>query len=146
VGLESFLSIKKLLGGGPTTDAERQQLYQEALLMVLARASSADTNINPIEVESVQRIVQRETGVEVSEADVRVAAASELHEPAALNKNLGVVAKSLRPQEKTALLDCLVEVIKSDIRLSERELDFFNLIAKSLHATPAEIRGLAEGQ
>ena len=48
-------------------DAEHQkELFTEALLMTLARASSSDANIQTVEVESIPQIMQRETGAEVS--------------------------------------------------------------------------------
>ncbi len=58
----------------------KKTLFAEALLMTLARASSADANIHAVEVESIQQIMQRETGDEVSSQDVRKAARTELYE------------------------------------------------------------------
>jgi uncharacterized tellurite resistance protein B-like protein len=110
--------------------------------MTLARASSSDTDINHVEVESVVAIVARETGESVTTADVRVAAASELYETARLDQYLGKVGRKLKSEERSRILTCLAEVIRSDVRVSPREVSFFNWIAEALQVTPADIVGL----
>ena len=144
MGLVTFASIKRIFGGGVSNEAERQELFKEALLLTLARASNSDVNISPVEVETVQSIMQNIAGAEVSAADVRVAAASELYESASLDDYLAVVGRKLLPNERATIVQCLAEVIKSDLRISPREIDFFNWVVSALGATPAEMLGLLE--
>jgi uncharacterized tellurite resistance protein B-like protein len=144
VGLVDFASITKIFGGTVTSDVERQNLFKEALLLTLARATSSDVNIRPVEVETVRKIVQSATGEEVSAADVRVAAASELYEKAALDDYLHAIGRKLGSRERAILIRSLAEVVKSDRRISPKEVDFFNWAVSALRATPAEIAGLVE--
>jgi uncharacterized tellurite resistance protein B-like protein len=144
MGLVKFASIKKIFGGAVSSEAERQVLFEEALFLTLSRASNSDVNISPVEVETVQSIMQSVAGAEVSAADVRVAAASELYESASLDDYLAVVGRKLLPAERATIVQCLAEVIKSDLRISPREIDFFNWVVSALGATPAEMVGLLE--
>ena len=41
-----------------TTDEDRRELFKEVALMVLARATSSDTNIRCVEVTSVQQVLK----------------------------------------------------------------------------------------
>jgi uncharacterized tellurite resistance protein B-like protein len=142
MGIAKLSSLLKFLGGGEPNETERRQLYKEALLMTLARASSSDSNVNPVEVETVQKIVQQHTGEAVSTADVRVAAASEIFETATLDQYLSRVTRKLRSDERATIVRSLAEVIHSDVKVTSREIDFFNKAARALKATPAEIAGL----
>ena len=92
MALSAFSNIKKLFGGSASSDSERDELYKEALLLVLARAADSDTSVRAVEVEIVRKIVQRETGDDVSDADVRVAAASELVEETGIEPIRSVLA------------------------------------------------------
>ena len=136
--LSAFASIKKLFGGSETSDSERDALYNEAL----SRAADADTAVRAVEIETVCRVVQRETGDDVSDADVRVASASELYERAPLGTYLAQVSRVLLPEQRAAIVRCLREVIQSDREVTEHEIDFFNQVVSALNATPAEIAGL----
>ena len=142
MALVKFLRITQVFGGTLTDDAARQELFREALFMTLSRATSSDVNISPVEVAAVQKIMQSETGSEVSDADVRVAAKSELYEKASLDDYLSVVGRKLLPEERSKIVSCLAEVMQSDARISPREVDFFNWVVTALRATPAEIAGL----
>lgn len=144
MGLVEFSSIRKFFGGSVTSDAERQSLFKEALVLTLARATSSDVNIQPVEVEAVRKIVQAATGEEVSAADVRVAAASELYEKASLDDYLHAIGRKLGSRERATLVRSLAEVVKSDRRISPKEVDFFNWVVAAVRATPAEIAGLIE--
>lgn len=124
---------------------DRQELFQEVLLMTLARASSSDANIDPVEIKTIQRIVNRETGEDLSDADVRLAARKELYETATLRKYLGSVRRKLDTNEKIKIVSALAEVIKSDTSISVLEVDFFNRVADALRVTPAELAGLSAG-
>jgi uncharacterized tellurite resistance protein B-like protein len=142
VSLSAFSNIKRLFGGSVSSDSEREGLFREALLLTLARAADADTNVRAVEVEAVRSMVQRETGDEVSDADVRVAAKSELYERAPLSAYLSQVSRSLLPVHRSAIVRCLHELIKSDRQVTVHEIDFFNQVVSALNATPAEIIGL----
>ena len=53
-------NVLKIFGGSDISEEQQKSLYQEVLLMVLARASSSDSNIHPVEIETIQEMVQRE--------------------------------------------------------------------------------------
>ena len=144
MALVSFLRIKQVFGGSLMSDTERDGLFREALLLTLSRATSSDARIEPVEVQKVQKIMQAAIGEEVSEADIRVAAASELYESAPLDRYLGVVGRVLGPAERSTITKSLAEVIRSDRRVSPKEVDFFNRVANALGASHAEVAGLFE--
>ena len=135
-------NVLKIFGGSELTEEEHNALYQEVLLMVLARASSSDSNIQPVEIETIQEMVQRETGNEITSQDVRKAGRTELYETTPLDKYLNSSGKKLTAAERVRVIQLLAEVVKSDTEVSVLEIDFFNMVANSLHATPAEIIGL----
>lgn len=125
-------------------DSERQEaLFKEVLLMTLARASSADANIDPVELTTVQAIMKSVTGEEVTDADIRLASRPALFEDAPFGKYLASVRKRIGSVQRASVVSALAEVIKSDTRVSVLEIDFFNMVARELQATPAEIAGLS---
>ena len=124
-------------------EGEEKKLFGEVLLMTLARASSADANIDPVEITTIQRIVKRETDEDISEQDVRRAARTELYEETGLRKYLRSVRHKLANEDRVRVVACLAEVIKSDSKVSVLEIDFFNRVADSLRVTPAEVAGLS---
>jgi len=140
--LSNVLSIFR--GSEPSPEAQKE-LFKEVLLMTLARASSSDANIQEIEVENIQGILQRETGDEFSTADVRKAARSDLYEKVPLRKYLSSASRKLSSADRVRIIRTLAEVIHSDTEVSVLEIDFFNDIADSLKATPAELMGLVAG-
>ena len=142
MSIANLSSILKIFGGSAPSEEERQQVFKEALLMTLSRASDSDENVSPVEVETVQDIVMRVTGEDVSIADVRVAAASQLYEKAPLKNHLAKIASELNPQQRVIIVESLCEVIKSDVRVTDREVEFFNMVASALKITPAELAGL----
>ena len=142
MGLVDFGNILKFIRGGEPTPEEKKQLFKEAALMALARATSADTNIHHLEVEAVQQILKRVTGEEVSVADVRVAAGSELFEKQPLEKYLSGVGRKLEAGDRMTIMHSLAEVIRSDERVSRFETDYFDMVANALQVTPSEIMGL----
>ena len=135
-------NVLKIFGGSDISEEEQKALYQEVLLMVLARASSSDSNIQPVEIETIQEMVSRETGNEITSQDVRKAGRTELYESTPLAKYLSSAAKKLDDADRVQVIQLLAEVIKSDTEISVLEIDFFNMVATSLNATPAEIIGL----
>ncbi len=121
-------------------------IFNETVLMTLARTTSADTNIKHIELEAVQRIVKDTTGEEVSLSDIRIAAKSHLFESATLERYLGSVGKVLDLKQKISILESVVSVIHSDARVSSREITFFNMVSDALDVTPAELMGLTKSE
>jgi uncharacterized tellurite resistance protein B-like protein len=142
MSLVEFGNILKFIRGGEPTPEEKKQLFKEAALMALARATSADTNIQHVEVKAVQQILKMVTGEEISVADIRVAAASDLFEKEPLEKYLSGVGRKLEATDRMTIMHSLAEVVRSDERISHFETDYFDMVANALKATPSEIAGL----
>jgi uncharacterized tellurite resistance protein B-like protein len=138
-------NILKIFGGSDISESDQMDLYQEVLLMVLCRASSSDANIDPREIETIQELIRNETGGEVSEQDVRKAARTELYETTPVGKYLTTVRKKLADAQRVRIIQLLADVIKSDTSVSVLEVDFFNMVASALQATPAEVMGISAG-
>lgn len=145
MSIADLSTVLKIFGDSELDEQHQKELFSEALLMTLARASSSDANIHAVEIESIQQIMQRETGVEVSSQDVRKAARTELYESTPLKKYLSSVRRQLSPVDRVSIVRLLAEVIKSDTEISVLEVDFFNMVAESLRTTPAELAGLISG-
>lgn len=135
-------NVLKIFGGSDISEDQQKELYQEVLLMVLARASSSDANIDPREIDAIQAMVKNETGNEVTEQDVRKAARTELYETTPIGKYLSSVRKKLADADRVRVIHLLADVIKSDTEISVLEIDFFNMVATALQATPAEVMGI----
>jgi len=131
-------NILKIFGGSSASEEIQPELYKEVLLTTLARASKSDANIHLSEIETIQQIMQRETGQEFTEADIRKASRSEPNESANLHKFLRSVRGRLNDENKTIILQALVDVIKSDTEINVLEIDFFNRVADTLRVTPTE--------
>ncbi len=142
MGIADLSTVLKIFGESSPDAGKQQQLYQEALLMTLARASSSDANIAPCEISTIQKFIQRETGQELTEADVRRAARSELYETVNLRKYLRSVQSRLKAEHRLTIVRALADVIKCDTTISVLEIDFFNRVADALRITPAELAGL----
>ena len=133
--------VLKVFGGSSSGEEAQEDLYKEVLLITLAQASKADANIHPSEIETIQKIMLRETGQELTEADIRKAMA-DMHESANLRKYLRRVQSRLNAENKSTILQALVDVIKSDTQINVLEIDFFNRVVDALRMTPAEQFGL----
>ena len=112
-----FSSVLKIFGGSSANEEIQDELYKEVLMVTLAQASNADANIHPLEIETIQQIMQRETGQEFTEADIRKASRPDLYESARLRKYLRSVQGRLNDENKTTILRALVDVIKSDTEI-----------------------------
>ncbi|MDH3420855.1 MAG: TerB family tellurite resistance protein [Gammaproteobacteria bacterium] len=134
--------VKTIFGGSAPSPEQHRDLVKEVLLMTLARAASADSNTNPVEVATVQRVLKNATGDEISLADIRVAAASEIFERAPLEKYLSSVAGSLTASDRVMVAQSLAEVIRSDVKVGEEETAFFNTVVAALDISAAELAGL----
>ncbi len=142
MSIADLSTVLKIFGESELDAEHQKELFTEALLMTLARASSSDANIHVVEIESIQQIMQRETGAEISTQDVRKAARTELYESTPLRKYLGSVRRQLSPTDRVRIVSLLADVIKSDTEISVLEVDFFNMVAEALRTTSAELAGL----
>ena len=140
--LAKLSNVLKIFGGGDPSPEEREELVKEVLLMTLARASSVDANIHPVEVKTVQRVIKEVVGEDVSAADVRVAARSELFERTPLQQCLSRMTRRLEPRDRAMIAQSLAKVITSDVHVTAREVEFFDSVAKALDVTPAQLVGL----
>jgi uncharacterized tellurite resistance protein B-like protein len=134
--------VQKVFGESSTSEKNQDELYKEVLLMTLAQASKSDANIHPLEIETIQKIMRRETGQDLTEADIRKASLSDMYESANLRKYLRRVQGQLNAENKITILRALVDVIKSDTEINVLEIDFFNRVVDALRITPAEQFGL----
>ncbi len=114
--------------------------------MTLSRATSVDSNINPVEVGLVKDIVTELTGQEVTNSDVRVAASSQIYEEGSLSRYLDAVSSRLPIERRVALVNALATVIKSDKRVTEREVFFFNMVVGDLHLRASDLVDLQQTQ
>ena len=144
MSISSLAGVMKIFGGSDPTPEEQAQLAKEVMLMTLARATAADTNIKAIEVEKVREVLEKHTGEDFPAADVRVAANSAIYEKAPLDKYLTTSAKRLRADDRLLIIQALADVVNADGRVSDREITFFNNVAGSLAVTPAQMMGLKE--
>ncbi len=135
-------SVLEIFGESSPSEEKQKELYREVLLMTLARASRSDANIHSVEIETIQQIMQRETGQELTEADIRKASRPDLYESVNLCKYLRSVQGQLNTENKTTILQALADVIKSDTEINVLEIDFFNRVVDALRITPAAQLGL----
>ncbi len=70
------------------------------------------------------------------------AARTELYESTPLDKYLASASRKLQDTDRIAIVHLLAEVVSSDTEVSVLEIDFFDMVAGALHASPAEIAGL----
>ncbi len=141
MAIADLSNVLRIFGESSPSEEKQKELYRAVLLMTLARASSSDANIHPVEIETIQQIMKRETGQELTEADIRKAARSELYESVNLRKYLRSVRRQLKAGDRIKIVEALGHVIKSDTRISVLEIDFFNRVADALRVTPAELVG-----
>ncbi|MBT7333714.1 MAG: hypothetical protein HN856_04995 [Gammaproteobacteria bacterium] len=144
MSIASLAGVLKIFGGSQPSPGERAQLAREVMLMTLARATAADTNIKAVEVDKVREVLLTHTGEDFSEADVRVAASSRLFEKAPLDRYISSSAKALDADDCLNIATALAEVINVDGRVNSHEISFFNNIVNALGLTPAQLMGLKE--
>lgn len=142
MSISNFSNILKIFGGGQPTEEEKQELFKEVAVMTLARATASDTNIKPVEIETVGVIIERVIGQQVTEAEIRVQANSKLFESEPLEKYLSRAGRVLAVQDRITIAEALAEVIVSDAKVTNKEIRFFNMVAEAFQLTPAELAGL----
>jgi uncharacterized tellurite resistance protein B-like protein len=146
MSIASLANVLSVFSGAEPNPEQRQQLVHEVLLMTLARASSSDTNVQPVEVTTVQKIMRDATGVQVSAADVRVSAHSALFETTPLDTALSRVRHQLNSEDRVLIALSLAKVIRSDLRISPMETPFFDQVTRALDIPPSELAGLVPGE
>ena len=134
--------ILKFFGGAEPTADELRDIVNETVLLVLARATAADTNIKHLEVESVREIIRKNTGEDVSAKDVRMASHSGIFDSDPLERHLVKVSKKIDIRDRVMIANALAEVILVDERVTAREVRFFNMVADALDLSAANIAGL----
>ena len=139
MAIADLSSILKLFGGSSPSEEKQNELYREVLLMTLAQTSRSDANIHPAEIEMIQQIMQRETGQELTEADIRKAARPERYQSVKLRKYLRSVQRQLKAEDRIKIVLAVADVIKSDTQINVLEIDFFYQVADALRITRAEL-------
>ncbi|MCG8413277.1 MAG: TerB family tellurite resistance protein [Pseudomonadales bacterium] len=142
MALIDFSTIKEIIGDS-TAGKNKEVLFKEVLLLVLARATRADANVESIEVTHVQNALKEITGEQFSEADILTAASSEVFETQSLERTLANATRKLSEEERITILECLASLIRADTFIRYPELEFFDHVATALRASPSEIAGLS---
>ncbi len=123
---------------------DKKALVEEVLLMTLARATSADHNIDPVEVEVAQGVIKDATGSDVSVQDIRIAAISDLYKEATIEKYLSKIRSKIDLADRQLVVNSLAQLIRIDGKVNPFEIDFYNSVVNALGLTPAELAGLCE--
>jgi uncharacterized tellurite resistance protein B-like protein len=142
MSLEILESVRKVFGGSEPTEEERAKLVKEVMLMVLARATAADTNISGIEVDTVREIIREAIGEELTVAEVRVAANSDIFEKEPLPRFVASARRQLTPKECEDIMKALEQVISVDDQIGAREIAFYDQIAEALQMGSAADAGI----
>ncbi len=140
--IAAFSNVLKIFGASSPSEEKQKELYREVLLMTLAQASRSDANIHPAEIETIQQIMQRETGQELTEADIRKAARPERYQAVKLRKYLRSAQRQLKAEDRIKIVLAVAEVIKSDTQINVLEIDFFYQVADALRITFPDPLGL----
>ncbi len=105
MAIADLSSILRIFGESSPSEEKQKELYREVLLMTLARGSRSDADIHPLEVETIQQIMQRETGQELTKADIIKAARPELYESANLRKYLRSVRRQVKASDRVRIME-----------------------------------------
>ena len=141
MALIDFSTIKDLITD-LSAGKDEEVLFKEVILLVLARATRADSNVESIEVEHIQKALKELTGEEFSRGDILTASSSEIYETQSLERTLANAARKLGQEKRSVILSCLADLIRADSSIRDQELDFFDQVTTALKATPSEIAGL----
>ncbi|MEH6550806.1 MAG: TerB family tellurite resistance protein [Pseudomonadales bacterium] len=132
MNLSDFNIIKKIFGDNVVTPEEQASLFNEVSLMTLARATSADTHTEQVEVVEVQEELRKLTGQTFTTAEIRVAAQSELFEETPLDKFLSKAGKKLEVLDRVRVVTALAHIIHADGESRDSEKTYFDAVAKAL--------------
>ena len=142
MALVDFSGIKELIK--VKSNKGRDELFKEVLLLILARVTRVDSNVESIEVEHVRSAIKELTGDDISKGDVLTASSSEIYETQTLERALGKASRKLDQEDTAIILNCLSDLIRADGSVRYQELEFFDRVATALKASPSEIAGLYE--
>lgn len=138
----SLNSILELFRDETSDPEATEDIFNEAVLMTLARATSVDSNIRAVEIDSVKDIIENVTGEAVSASDIRVAANSQLFEDAPLDRYLWSVGKNIDTDAKLTIINALASVIKADREVTWHEVAFVNMVAAAFGLRASDLLGL----
>lgn len=138
-----FSNVLKVFKESRPSEEEADALFKEVLVMTLSRATSSDSHIDDHEVAAVAKILCRETGEDISSAQIQVAAKSELFEERPIDRYLSKVRDKLSMSQRLRIAECLAEVIKSDVKVRRAELRFFDRVAGALEIQAHQLAGLS---
>ncbi len=133
--------IRKLFTDGFKGEGD-PEAYRELMLMILARATDADSYTHPAEVESVQAVIKRHLDEDVSPAEIRTIALSDLYQSAPLEKYISRLAPKLSIEQRKEIIAALMDVLKADGRVAASEAIYFDMVAMALRMTYSEVAGL----
>ena len=68
MAIADLKNVLKVFGGSDVDAGNEVNLFEEVMLMTLARAANADVSIQNVEVESIQEILRKHTGREFTSA------------------------------------------------------------------------------
>ena len=145
MAISDLKNVLKIFGGSDISEDAQSELFKESLLMTLARAARSDINLQAVEIDRIREILNKHTGDNFSEADVRTAARPELYAEANLRRYLSKVQKKLSDDQCAHIVQALADVMRSDEEVSVLEVDFFNDVANALNVTAAQVAGLKAG-
>lgn len=114
-------------------------LGETVLLECISRMASADSNVHPVEVETICRVFTSMTGKKAAAAEVRTLAGGELYENVPFAAHLAGVADKLDKSERRRIVKALCEVIAADGHHNPLELDFFNRTVRTLKLEPSDV-------
>lgn len=142
----SYLTvIKKMFGGKELSEEERNNLVKETMVMTLARVTRSDSNIEAVEIEKVQQVIKDQLGEDLTAADIRVAASSELFEAEPLDRYLSKAGYLLNDADKEQIARALAEVIHADGEVRSNETDFFDSVVKELGVSDETVSAIRGG-
>ena len=121
-----------------------ENIADDVLFNTLARMTKADSNIQQVEVDTVQTVYKELTGNDVSSSDIRVAALGELHEETPFKTYLERCSGKLSIEAKQRVMIGLVKVMESNGELSSMEISFFNQVAKCFGLKASEILNISD--
>ncbi|MEE4279876.1 MAG: TerB family tellurite resistance protein [Halieaceae bacterium] len=140
MALVEFTKLKQLFGD--TAAGADAGLFREVFVLVLARATDADSYTHPVEIEAVQAVIKEELGEDLSAGDIRTAALSKIYETVPLQRCITDAAPKLSGDQRRKIVTSLVKVMHADQRISSREAHFFNMVVDCLGLTAADAAGL----
>ena len=124
---------------------KKQKAFKELLVLVLARGTRADLHTHETEVSAAQKVIKNYIGEDISAAELRIAASSEIFETSPLNKHVSKLAPRFDGAERIVIINALKDVLQADGHVRQPEADFFDTMANALKLKPSEIAGITIG-